>query len=40
MASAVNGVSSDGLMSAVQPAANAAPALRVIIAIGKFHFNY
>uniref|UniRef100_A0A224XX72 Uncharacterized protein n=1 Tax=Panstrongylus lignarius TaxID=156445 RepID=A0A224XX72_9HEMI len=33
---AVNGVSSAGLMTTVHPAANAAPALRVIIANGKF----
>ena len=36
-ASAQSGVSSDGLMTAVQPAASAAPALRVIMAMGKFH---
>ena len=36
-ASAQNGVNSDGLMMIVQPAASAGPALRVIIASGKFH---
>lgn len=36
-ASAENGVSAGGLMTAVQPAANAAPSFRVIIAEGKFH---
>ena len=35
-ASAVNGVSSAGLMTAVQPTARAGPTLRVIIAAGKF----
>src|SRR5699024_10588177 len=33
----VNGVSSAGLTINVQPAASAGPALRVIIAAGKFH---
>ena len=32
-----NGVSAGGLMTAVQPAARAAPSFRVIIAEGKFH---
>jgi len=32
-----NGVSGDGLMTAVHPAARAAPSLRVIMADGKFH---
>ncbi len=36
-ASAENGVSGGGLMTAVQPAARAAPSFRVIIADGKFH---
>jgi hypothetical protein len=36
-ASAESGVSAGGLMTVVQPAANAAPSLRVIIAEGKFH---
>lgn len=36
-ASAVKGVSSEGLSIAVQPAARAAPALRVAMARGKFH---
>jgi len=36
-ASAHSGVSSAGLITIVQPAARAGPALRVIIAIGKFH---
>jgi hypothetical protein len=36
-ASAENGVSAGGLMTAVQPAANAAPSFRVIMAEGKFH---
>ncbi len=36
-ASAENGVDSAGLMTIVQPAASAAPALRVIMAFGKFH---
>lgn len=31
------GVSAGGLMTAVQPAARAAPSLRVIMADGKFH---
>ena len=31
------GVSGGGLMTAVQPAARAAPSLRVIMAEGKFH---
>lgn len=31
------GVSEGGLMTVVQPAARAAPSLRVIIAEGKFH---
>lgn len=35
-ASAVNGVSDAGFMIVVQPAASAAPSLRVIIADGKF----
>ena len=35
--SAVNGVSPGGLITAVQPAANAGPNLRVIMAAGKFH---
>jgi hypothetical protein len=37
MASAENGVCSAGLSTTVQPAARAGPALRVIIALGKFH---
>jgi hypothetical protein len=32
-----NGVSGGGFMTAVQPAASAAPSLRVIMAEGKFH---
>lgn len=32
-----NGVSGGGLMTAVHPAARAAPSFRVIIAEGKFH---
>ena len=36
-AKAVTGVSSEGLMTHVQPAAIAAPAFHVIIACGKFH---
>lgn len=36
-ARAVKGVNSDGFTTMVQPAASAAPALRVIIAAGKFH---
>ena len=36
-ARAENGVSGDGLMTAVQPAARAGPSLRVIMAEGKFH---
>ncbi len=36
-ASAHRGVSSAGLITIAQPAARAGPALRVIIAIGKFH---
>jgi len=36
IASAVSGVSSEGLTTMVQPAASAAAALRVIIASGKF----
>ncbi|MOA17304.1 hypothetical protein D3C78_1375580 [compost metagenome] len=36
-ASAERGVSGAGLMIIGQPAASAAPALRVIIAFGKFH---
>lgn len=32
-----NGVSGGGLITVVQPAANAAASLRVIIAEGKFH---
>ena len=35
-ASAQNGVSSEGLTTAVHPAANAAAAFLVIIAMGKF----
>jgi hypothetical protein len=35
-AKAVNGVSSDGFNTMVQPAARAGPTLRVIIAAGKF----
>src|SRR5690625_1811799 len=35
-ANAVKGVASAGLMTIVHPAANAAPALRVIMAAGKF----
>jgi hypothetical protein len=37
MANAENGVSGAGLTMHGQPAANAGPALRVIIAAGKFH---
>src|SRR5271163_2878489 len=33
----VSGVSGDGLTTMVQPAASAAPALRRIMAMGKFH---
>src|SRR3954464_72594 len=36
-ASAENGVCPAGLMTTLQPAASAGPALRVIIALGKFH---
>ena len=36
-ASAEYGVSVAGLITIVQPAASAGPALRVIIAFGKFH---
>jgi hypothetical protein len=36
-ASAEKGVSAAGLITVVQPAARAAPILRVIIAQGKFH---
>ena len=36
-ASAVNGVAEAGFSTTGQPAANAAAALRVIIAAGKFH---
>ena len=36
-ASAEYGVFDAGLMTIVQPAASAGPALRVIIAFGKFH---
>ncbi len=36
-ASAHSGVSSDGLITTVQPAASAGATLRVIMAIGKFH---
>lgn len=36
-ARAEKGVSGDGLTTAVQPAARAAPSLRVIMAEGKFH---
>ena len=36
MARQEKGVSAGGLMTAVQPAASAAPSLRVIIADGKF----
>ncbi len=36
-ASAVNGVISEGFTTMAQPAASAAPALRVIMAAGKFH---
>jgi hypothetical protein len=36
-ASADRGVSEAGLMTTGQPAASAGPALRVIIALGKFH---
>ena len=36
-ASAENGVCDAGLSTIVQPAASAGPALRVIIASGKFH---
>jgi hypothetical protein len=32
-----NGASGGGLITAVQPAASAAPSLRVIMAEGKFH---
>jgi len=35
-ARADRGVSSEGLITQVQPAAKAAPTLRVIIALGKF----
>ena len=37
MASAEKGVWLAGLITTVQPAASAGPALRVIIAFGKFH---
>lgn len=37
IASAEKGVSAAGLMTAVHPAASAAPSFRVIIAEGKFH---
>ena len=37
IASAHSGVSSEGLSTTVHPAANAAPALRVAMAMGKFH---
>ena len=36
-ASAESGVSPAGLQTKAQPAASAGPALRVIIALGKFH---
>ena len=36
-ASAENGVSLAGLQTKAQPAASAGPALRVIMALGKFH---
>src|SRR5699024_7424265 len=36
-ANALKGVADAGLITMLQPAANAAPALRVIIAAGKFH---
>ena len=36
-ASAENGVSEEGCATTVQPAASAAAALRVSIAVGKFH---
>ncbi len=36
-ASAENGVCGAGLRTMAQPAANAGPALRVIMALGKFH---
>ncbi|MGY3355443.1 hypothetical protein ACVWZK_002106 [Bradyrhizobium sp. GM0.4] len=36
IASAENGVNSDGLMTTVQPAASAGATLRVIMALGKF----
>lgn len=39
MANADKGVSSAGFTTQVQPAAKADPALRVIIADGKFHYN-
>jgi len=35
-ANALKGVSSEGLITAVQPAANAGPSFLVIIAAGKF----
>lgn len=38
-ASADKGVSGDGLITQGQPAASAAPILRVIIALGKFHWR-
>ena len=38
MANADKGVSSAGLITQVHPAAMAAPALRVIMAFGKFHY--
>lgn len=38
-ASAEKGVSSAGLTTTVQPAARAAPTLRVIMALGKFHWG-
>jgi hypothetical protein len=37
ISSAESGVSSEGFMTMVQPAARAGPSLRVIIAAGKFH---
>ena len=37
MANADNGVSSAGLMTAVQPTVKAAPSFLVIMAMGKFH---
>lgn len=38
-ASAEKGVSSAGFTTTVQPAARAAPTLRVIMALGKFHWG-